>query len=1178
MKKQRAWIWVGLLWIFTGCSQQHIDYRLVLSEESVSMVESESVEIGCLVYGNEELTDIPCTIQSSDETIVDIEDGQLKGIVPGTATVTFSVETHPELIGEVVITVRSSLEISPFPIDLTLFVGEETILNVTDHVDKTGLGVIWSSQHPEIASVENGRIKGLSEGTVTITATSRTSGKSIHSTVVVKANELELNISESSIDMLIDEERAMNIEVLKNGSPMDPNLIHHFDNEGIVKIEGSFLVALKSGVVEWTIRLEDDPEIAKQVIITVRSAMEFVNEQQMYSVYVNDTLVWEVIDRTDTTGLGVSWKSSDISILTVNANGTIFAKKTGIVTITATSKTSGKEIMKEITVIERPILDILVDFPTDTIEVETTFSLIANVNPSNANQGVFWETSNEAVATVDTNGLVRTHRAGWVTITATSKVDPTKAIAVSFEVIADPMALFERFHIEQPIRQYVTTFGYNPDRRYQWVNGSVTRIFFSDMNLEQRIVPITPNPYQGQVATPAMLALAEPMKLVRSGIRHEETRYIIYHDTGNHTPGAGALMHANYMVGADNANNRARSWHYTVDQNIVIQHIPDQEVAWQGDSFTAYGMGIGIETAVDFGSDLYTTWQRTAKLIASLLVKYDLPMQSILQHYNTSGKNCPQTLRMSGLYDHAIDLVQAETILLRDLSDYQIEFTSLNPEYVDTRGRVINVPDTAMRVGYQIRISGLGSVQSKVFYSVLPGIDGSTTATEEGSEQDWKDATTVDAMIASLPKTVVLSDLDAIERVRQEYNSLNPVARSLVIGVGLLRSKETALLRLQAVSTPVVIRQIIGDNSLLKHGFIELYNSTNQDISLDGWTIQSASSDGAFTLDPALEGLSWIEFGLGTQIKARSSFLIQTNPNGNNEGVYLPLPDFLCDMRIQESGKIVLTNARGVVSLPSDAHVVDFVGYGGANQFEGTSPAVNLESSFSLNRIESIDSNDNQRDFIKDTINPLNSRNDVVDRNPTLEKVRAMEVDLLILALPMTMGLDDQTRLLFARSAYDDLNPAEKSLVTLLNKLTHLEIELEGILHPNLAFINQAIASVPTRIVNDFVFPTDNGVSWSYKEGEDSSYFDLENGRYLKLSLETKLITLIASCNEDSKEVVVNFGVAGSQDQIVYSTGGKAPLAGGKQRMAKEPTGNNSLTPVSVESPYRLMERCSSSV
>ena len=79
---------------------------------------------------------------------------------------------------------------------------------------------------------------------------------------------------------------------------------------------------------------------------------------------------------------------------------------------------------------------------------------------------------------------------------------------------------------------------------------------------------------------------------------------------------------------------------------------------------------IGIETMVNQGSDLYMTWQRTAKLVAHLLVDYHLSVDDVKPHHYFSGKNCPETMRNNGLWDNFIELVKAEYEYLTQYASY----------------------------------------------------------------------------------------------------------------------------------------------------------------------------------------------------------------------------------------------------------------------------------------------------------------------------------------------------------------------------------------------------------------------------------------------------------------------------------------------------------------------------
>ena len=99
---------------------------------------------------------------------------------------------------------------------------------------------------------------------------------------------------------------------------------------------------------------------------------------------------------------------------------------------------------------------------------------------------------------------------------------------------------------------------------------------------------------------------------------------------------------------------------------------------------------IGIESCINKGADLYLTWQRTAKLVARLLIDNNLGFDDVKQHHYFSGKNCPQTIRMSNNWDHFMDLVKAEYQFLK-LTDEGYSFTLIPlSDNVTEKGRVLN--------------------------------------------------------------------------------------------------------------------------------------------------------------------------------------------------------------------------------------------------------------------------------------------------------------------------------------------------------------------------------------------------------------------------------------------------------------------------------------------------------
>lgn len=130
-------------------------------------------------------------------------------------------------------------------------------------------------------------------------------------------------------------------------------------------------------------------------------------------------------------------------------------------------------------------------------------------------------------------------------------------------------------------------------------------------------------------------------------------RYITIHSTQNWSRGADALRHSKALK---NGALGRLSWHYTVDENRAVQHLPTDE---RGNHADYDGPGnrysIGIEMCEHPGNSRSQTLDRTAKLAAWLCVKYDLPASRVVPHYkwprhgkNPPNKNCPHFLLSNG--------------------------------------------------------------------------------------------------------------------------------------------------------------------------------------------------------------------------------------------------------------------------------------------------------------------------------------------------------------------------------------------------------------------------------------------------------------------------------------------------------------------------------------------------
>jgi len=162
------------------------------------------------------------------------------------------------------------------------------------------------------------------------------------------------------------------------------------------------------------------------------------------------------------------------------------------------------------------------------------------------------------------------------------------------------------------------------------------------------------------------LDLIPPGTVGRRYYRPMKPRYITIHSTQTYT--GDAYQHALALKrGALRAPKRKGgnrigflTWHFTVQENTAIQHLPCRE---QGEHADFDGPGnnysIGIEMCEHGGNDIGQTIDRTARLAAYLMRAYDIPLGNVVPHYHwprrglsPAHKDCPHFLLERGRPGH----------------------------------------------------------------------------------------------------------------------------------------------------------------------------------------------------------------------------------------------------------------------------------------------------------------------------------------------------------------------------------------------------------------------------------------------------------------------------------------------------------------------------------------------
>ena len=171
-----------------------------------------------------------------------------------------------------------------------------------------------------------------------------------------------------------------------------------------------------------------------------------------------------------------------------------------------------------------------------------------------------------------------------------------------------------------------------------------------------------------------------------------------------------------------------------------------------------------------------------------------------------------------------------------------------------------------------------------------------------------------------------------------------------------------------ATSSTVVIAEVYGgggnSGATLTSDFVELRNLGPVPVDLSTWSVQYASASGS----------TWQRTALAGTLVPGGTYLVQ-QAKGAGGTTPLPPPDATGTTAMAGgSGKVALTSSAAACTgnACAGAALVDFVGYGSANAYEGTGAAPVLSSTTSAAR-RGGDTDDNAADFTAGAPSPQNS-------------------------------------------------------------------------------------------------------------------------------------------------------------------------------------------------------------
>lgn len=308
-------------------------------------------------------------------------------------------------------------------------------INPSNTANKT---VNWTSSNENVATVDaNGLVtaKGVGKAVITATSQSNSNVKKTCDVTVAKgldAPEISVSLTENKDGVVVKWNAVANAEkYILQRAVVDKQKEEVYSGTGTSYTDKNlehntyiyYLIA-KAGNDEYI--CDSKIVTSEKIVIPIRvSNVEIKNTIE--DIFVGEsTYLSASVTPNNATDTRVDWESSDTSIATVNSNGLVTAVKEGTVVITATSlDNTNLKAHVYINCKPVPMTDLILDKVSDTVEPGTEVSLTSTIYPSNATyQTLVWNSSNESVATVSENGVVKAIAQGSAKITVYSLKQP----------------------------------------------------------------------------------------------------------------------------------------------------------------------------------------------------------------------------------------------------------------------------------------------------------------------------------------------------------------------------------------------------------------------------------------------------------------------------------------------------------------------------------------------------------------------------------------------------------------------------------------------------------------------------------------------------------------------------------------------------------------------------------
>lgn len=287
--------------------------------------------------------------------------------------------------------------------------------------------VVYGDNNQVIYTYEGAPIEQVTVNTFghqNVTCSISVNGQMTHFEQLFASEEIihieSVSLDKSSLEMSIGDTYEFVSTILPQNAT-NKELIWSSSNSGVVSVDNGVITALSEGKATITVKSKDGYKSSSAEITVVKKSPVVhvtsvsLNETTLDLLTGDHSTLSATVLPSNASDKSVNWSSSNESVATVNSKGKITAISAGQAIITVTTTDGGLTASCTVNITQKviPVTGITLNSKELELSVGGSESLVATVLPTNAtNKEVIWSSTNEAVVTVDENGLVSAIGAG----------------------------------------------------------------------------------------------------------------------------------------------------------------------------------------------------------------------------------------------------------------------------------------------------------------------------------------------------------------------------------------------------------------------------------------------------------------------------------------------------------------------------------------------------------------------------------------------------------------------------------------------------------------------------------------------------------------------------------------------------------------------------------------------